>query len=74
MIFTDSVKCSDFLQRNRNFYVNKICDQFMTCKKCGYKEVLYQENSENSILRCCPVCDKLRVLSKEESRKLIAPL
>jgi hypothetical protein len=43
----------------------------MTCEKCGHKEVLYQENSESSIIRCCPVCDKLRVLSKEESRKLI---
>lgn len=43
----------------------------MTCEKCGHKEVFYKENSENSILRCCPVCDKLRVLSKEESRKLI---
>lgn len=43
----------------------------MTCEKCGHKEVLYQENSENRILRCCPVCDKLRFLSKEESRKLI---
>ena len=44
----------------------------MTCKKCGHKEIIYlQESPENSILRCCPLCDKLRILSKDESTELI---
>jgi|GEM_PF-1981877 len=42
----------------------------MTCEKCGHKEVFFQESSENYILKC-PVCEKLPVLSKEESLWLI---
>ena len=43
----------------------------MTCEKCGNKEVLFQEKSENSTSRYCSVCDKLHILTKEESKKLI---
>jgi len=43
----------------------------MTCEKCGHKEVIYYERDLKVILKRCPVCDDIPIMSKEMSLEVI---